>query len=104
MRQGRRLISPRVERFLHEIAQSYSNSGPRSLVNQKKAEEFTVSIEESVTAPSSPLAFAFLISKNVYVCVCVCESSEEMEKEKEKKKNKKMTDSFRFEISPGFYL
>lgn len=98
MRQGRRLISPRiprVERFLHGIAQSYSKFGPRSLVNHE-AEEFTVSIEESVTASSLlwPSFLAFLISKNV---VWNCPEKSEKRKEqmerrkKKKKKNKKMS-------------
>lgn len=99
MRQGRRLISPRiprVERFLHGIAQSYSKFGPRSLVNHE-AEEFTVSIEESVTASSLlwPSFLAFLISKNV-VWNCPEESEkrkEQMERREKKKKEKQKNES-----------
>lgn len=100
MRQGRRLIFrriPRVERFLHGIAQSYSKFGPRSLVNHE-VEEFTVSIEAFV--PRVP---------NIEIWTVQRKPRREKkrwrdrgrEREREKR-NKKVTEIS--EISPEFYF
>lgn len=89
MRQGRRLIYtpriPRVERFLHGIAQSYSKFGPRSLVNHE-AEEFTVPRSRNRSRLPSlwPSFLAFLISR-----YAVSGGREERRKEGEKKKKER---------------
>lgn len=89
MRQGRRLIYtpriPRVERFLHGIAQSYSKFGPRSLVNHE-AEEFTVPRSRNRSRLPSlwPSFLAFLISR-----YAVSGGREERRKKEEKKKKER---------------